>query len=1152
MVYSSELYLDFLETIPFSTILVDSDGNILNNNKITEKIFGLEKGELVARYLFDISIFGEFISVVKTFYDALLDGLNVEPIEILAQKKDTSSFWISLKGSLIQLDDNPVVQIMCEDITVRKIVENAIRQRLKFEGLITDITSRFLGISNINEAIKSTLADIGIMCGVSRCYLFLFSENNTRMSNTHEWCAEGVAPQINNLQNLFCENYSWGMNKLYSGENLNVKDLKQLPESAKAEKNLWEKQRIKSFLVVPVFGTKDLIGFLGFDDIKEIRDWNDDDLKILQISSHIIGPAIERKQMEEGLRESEEKYRLITENVSDSISIINSDFYYVYVNKAFSDLMGYTIEDLKNKKAHHFISPNDIEQIKKYLRDLFKKSGEGTTELRFRKKSGEYIWIESKGRVFVGKDKNTRLISVTRDISEQKKIEETLKTKSTDCIFIFNVETRRIIETNFSLQHLLGYSREDLLKLSLYDIAAYDLKDIEREIHQILKEQSSFLGEHLYKKSDGSLVEVEVRASIISYGGERVIYVIAHDITVQKLMERKLTESERKHRVILENVKDAVIIISFDGKILYQSPQFPKLIGRERLESDLISLTKHFHEDDIQPLLNAFWRTEDEKEIPKPKEVEFRVLHQEGYYIWLSSSTKIYYDEEGKPSGYIVSLRDVTEHKLADKKLKESEERYRYLFERSPFLIVLVNKEGKIINCNAETLGYRREDLLGKNFLEFKEIVQAKDFPKLIDSFRKLSSESNLNPIELQIIQNDGTLIWVLVHASLIEIGDDILIQGIVQDITSRKIAESNLAESEEKYRELFESSPNSIILMDMYGTIQDCNNLTVEYFGFSKQKLIGDNLGEITKILQDRVQKKLDGEDLELPEFLIHKKDGSPLWVSLDASLVEFGKKQFIQAIIQDITSRKLTEQKLKESEAEILEKNKLAAVGQLAAGVAHELNTPLANINLTIDYLLKILKNEENPPDSNAIKEEILIVNKQVEYCAQIVRDLLQFSRKMEINSRRFNLYSLLREILENPSILIRIDEKNIEVYLETNKDIDIIGDRDLLFQVFQNLIQNAIDAFEEVSHKPQLKITISQIDNQTEIQIIDNGIGIKEENLPRIFEPFFTTKGVGKGTGLGLSISRGIIEKHGGNLNIKSVYRRGTRAIVTLPLL
>ncbi len=537
-------YFNFLEIIPFSTILSDSNGTIININSDAEKLFGYTKKDLISRNLFDVEIFGEFITVVRTYYEALLDGIPVEPIEILAQNKDKSEFWVSFIGSIVQLDGTTLIQIICQDITVRKIVENAMSHRLRLEKLISDISSRFMGITDIDNALISALADIGRISGANRAYFCLLTKDKKKLNHVQEWYAEGINGTLNYLQNLACNLIPWWMNHLYNKRIIHIKNISQLPAEAQKEKEILEQYGIKSLLVFPIYMATELIGFIGFDNVEKSSGWKEDDINILRIFAQIIGSAVERKLAEQELWESEEKYRHITENVDDAISIINRSAKVEYVNQSFSTLLGYSREELIGRSVLPMIEPENLLLLPKLLKDLI-NSGDISVVLNMKKKNGDSIWADIQGKFIKGQDGRRRLLAVARDITEQKLLEESFQSKSTDFTFLIDLGTRRIIELNPSFQHFLKYSIEEIANLTLYEIMAYNKKDIDQKISQIIIEKNSFLGELLYRSKNGDLIDVEVKASLISYRGKKAIHVVSKDITNRKFMEQKLKESEK-------------------------------------------------------------------------------------------------------------------------------------------------------------------------------------------------------------------------------------------------------------------------------------------------------------------------------------------------------------------------------------------------------------------------------------------------------------------------------------------------------------------------------------------------------------------------------------------------------------------------------
>jgi len=190
--------------------------------------------------------------------------------------------------------------ILETELNERKRAADDIQRRLEFEETIAKVSSRFVGISDMDSIINASLADIGRLSQASRAYLFLLRDKGNIMDNTHEWCADGVRPQIENLKNIPCEMFPWWMTKLGNGEVIHIADISRMPADASAEKKILLSRGIKSVLVLPVFTSGNLAGFIGFDKVAA-GEWDDNDLAVLRISSEIIGNALERKQAAEQL-----------------------------------------------------------------------------------------------------------------------------------------------------------------------------------------------------------------------------------------------------------------------------------------------------------------------------------------------------------------------------------------------------------------------------------------------------------------------------------------------------------------------------------------------------------------------------------------------------------------------------------------------------------------------------------------------------------------------------------------------------------------------------------------------------------------------------------------------------------------------------------
>lgn len=355
------------------------------------------------------------------------------------------------------------------------------------------------------------------------------------------------------------------------------------------------------------------------------------------------------------------------------------------------------------------------------------------------------------------------------------------------------------------------------------------------------------------------------------------------------------------------------------------------------------------------------------------------------------------------------------------------------------------------------------------------------------------------------------------------------------REVAARKRVEDELQQSEEKYRTLVENINDVIFTINNEGKFTFFTQNVEEFIGYSPEELVGRHFIEVltpegAKIAVERFKRALKGEALPKIEYEIVKKDGGSLIAELSMStLFEDGKPVGRLGIARDITERKRLYQKL-------LHSMKLASVGQLAAGVAHEINTPLTNISLITEALREKSSSGADGRKLESILEQIAIISK-------IVNNLLDFSRLTEPKTGEVDLSQLLEKALDMLSVKL----KNVEVKKEYRSGLLVSGDPNQLLQVFVNLILNASQA---MPHGGELSIEAKCDKGFIETIISDTGSGIAAKDIPNVFDPFFTTKGHGRGTGLGLSIARGIIEGHGGDIRVESEVGIGSTFMIILP--
>ena len=405
----------------------------------------------------------------------------------------------------------------------------------------------------------------------------------------------------------------------------------------------------------------------------------------------------------------------------------------------------------------------------------------------------------------------------------------------------------------------------------------------------------------------------------------------------------------------------------------------------------------------------------------------------------------------------------------------------------------------------------------------------------------------------------DGGERWVKGYAGLefSDAGMLLKLTGTLQDITERKRSEKALAESEMKYHLMMKSSPEGIVIFDTEGKISEYSNLIQNQFGSQNQEeLIGKHFlrfiprDERRKIIELINRTTKDGIPQSV-ECRLMKLDYSPFISEISLTQIKRigDDRQIFIAIIRDISARKKKEQ-------QVIHLDRMSHLGEMATGMAHEINQPLNVISLTLDNILHEIKLKDSLHDaylqhkSNKIFDNIVKIKNLIEHIREFARDDHSYSQQsFDINETIHNAISVL---------LVQFDEKRIDLNLDLDEKLDLfMGDTYKVEQVIMNLLLNAKDALEEKEMKSNsniskvIKIKSYQENNANCIEITDNGIGIKAYEIDEIMHPFYTTKETGKGVGMGLSISYGIISDMNGKIEVESKYLVGTTFRILLPV-
>jgi two-component system, NtrC family, sensor kinase len=618
---------------------------------------------------------------------------------------------------------------------------------------------------------------------------------------------------------------------------------------------------------------------------------------------------------------------------------------------------------------------------------------------------------------------------------------------------------------------------------------------------------------------------------------EQQIVNVIQDITERKAAEEALHQSEERFRNLVENLPVGIVITEMNGRILMVNKAYVEMRGYgSEQEIVQIPVTERYYDpNDRERFLNLIRNG-------SVKNFEVRQKCKDGSYFWVSSSSIPYTAPSGEQQ-FINVQEDITERKKAEETLLKSEAKYRNLVENAPVGIAIITPEGRLLEVNRtrrEMAGYdSKEEYLNV------DVSQRHHDSRERERWLKLVREKGrVTNYEMRLRHKDGTPYWgsVSTMPQISDSGEQQFIT-VTQDITDRKKAEEALRQSEEKLRLMFNSLSQGVSVSNLEGKITDVNDVKVRMHGYgSKEDIIGRNVSEFAsprdrdRSAQNR-KRLLEGNLIKNFEYTYITRDGKEFPAEVSSAIFKDSQGNPLGTITisEDITERKKMDQQL-------MLTDRLASIGQLSAGIAHEINNPLTGVIGFSELLLE----KDLPAD---IKADVETINREAKRTAVIVKGLLTFSRKQGTDKSPVDINTVIRWVLQMRSYEQRVN--NIEAVDCLASDLpQIMGNGAQMQQVFINLIVNAEQAMTEAHGKGKLTITTTQAGDKVRVSVSDDGPGISPESMRKLFTPFFTTKEVGKGTGLGLSICHGIVTEHGGRIYAESEPGKGATFIIELP--
>jgi PAS domain S-box-containing protein len=921
---------------------------------------------------------------------------------------------------------------------------------------------------------------------------------------------------------------------------------------------------------------------------------------VIEQSERLEGAAKQLRAHAEQLSQSEQEMLKLSRAVEQSANLvlISDPLGTIeYVNPKFTQVTGYAVSEVLGKNPRILKSGRTPPEEYKHLWDTITAGHVWRGEFLNKKKNGELYWASASiSPVRNQRGEITHFVAVEEDITELKQAGQLLRESeerlqaildnSTAVIYVKAIDHRYIL-VNKRYETLFHVTRDQIKGKTDADLFPPEMVEkFWANDRMVIEAQQPLEFEEVAPHDDGLHTYISIKFPLFDASGEPyAVCGISTDITERKRTEDKLHYEQYLLESLMDNVPDAIYFKDARSRFIRINRSLAEKNGLTDPD-EAIGKTDFdfFTPDHAQP---AF---DDEQEVMRTGvpiiAKEEKETWPDGSVTWVVTTKLPLRDTQTKVVGTMGISRDITKRKQAEQALRDSEALYHSLVESLPLNVFRKDLDGRLTFANslyAKTLGRPMEELLGKSDHDL--------FPKeLADKYR--SDDQRVTETgclfetveEHQPPRGERLFVQVLKCPVLDSRGTIVGTQVIFWDVTARKRAEEAVQNSERRYRQFTEGSQDAIVVANQQGVITLFNAAAQKSFGYSEEEVLGK---PVTILMPTEFQEAhREGFARYLSTRVAHvvgrtvelrgrRKSGEIFHLDLTLTALDLPEGVSFLAAIRDTTERH-------RMQARVIQSEQMASLGEMSAGVAHEINNPLgfvANNLAVLDRDIKGLRAlqaeydrakeaiEQTRPELarkiaqiaeeidleylNQNIERILESTRQgVKRVADIVQNLRKFSRVDEVAMDRVDIHDAIKSSLE--MIQGRLERRNIAVEKRFAQLPAVACSPTQLNQVFLNLLVNAMQAI-EATRRPtgRIEIVTRAADGEVIVEIADDGCGIPAETIPKIFNPFFTTKKIGEGTGLGLSITHAIVRDHNGEIEVESKPGEGTRFRVILPI-
>ncbi len=906
------------------------------------------------------------------------------------------------------------------------------------------------------------------------------------------------------------------------------------------------------------------------------------------IAQRNIASIVKSTGLSKELIESRERFKKLAESSLEGI-VFFENAHVTDINDQFMEMTGFTREDALGKHLFNFFNKASEEKL---ITHIVTNNPAPFSIVGIKKDSSPYP-VRLRVRT-IAVDENILSVAYLQDLTEINQTMQELKNSEerfkhlADATFegIVFTSNWKIVDCNDQLLQLIGFEKEAIIGKNISEVLHSDSIDA---LQIQLAESSNAPFEIELLSRNGKRIPVEIRSKLMQIENERIRVSVLRDLSTYYKTAKALREANKSLEDVLNSAIHTLIVATdTGGRISLFSKGASNMLGYAPEELIGKATPLIFHDpDEVKSRGEALtgelgykvegFRTLTEIPLIRGSEDrEWTLIKKDGSRVYVNLTVTPIKNENNEIVRFLGVAVDITSRKISENILKESEEKYKTLMQGMNEAVIQVDNEDRVLFINnkfTEILGYEQEDIVGKIGYE---VLLDPDEHHLIIERNKTRLEERGGQYEISFKSKWGYKKEFYLSASPVKDKDNMVVGsiGVMTDMTNMRKADRALKEAMKLLEYVINSVPIAIIAIKDDLEVTQFNKESLKYASFEKSPaLFEEDL--FTKFPRlkflKRILDKSIRENRNISEIItIAEEDGEVKFFSVSINLLESDLNPGKVIMIEDITERKKIDQVMIQSE-------KMLSVAGLAAGMAHEINNPLGTIVQGCQNIIRrtsatLPKNAEFAQQigirmdliekyfvERNIYEIIHSIQVAAEKSSEIIKNMLQFSRRSESKKVMYSLIKLVDETVElaysNYDLKKLYDFRSIEIekiYEPNIPDIRITVTE--IQQVVFNILKNAAHALKsEASRhkKPKISVRIKKEPRFLNLEIEDNGPGMDDKVKSRIFEPFFTTKDVGEGTGLGLSVSYMIITtNHQGMLSVDSIPDKGTIFNIRLP--